>query len=54
MSMSAWQVMHSLSRDGSVADTELPEGTARRVLSYARPMRSVITAFLALVAWCTR
>ena len=49
MSMSAWQVMHSLSRDGSVADTELPEGTARRVLSYARPMRSVITAFLALV-----
>ncbi len=47
--MSAWQVMHSLTRDGSVADATLPPGTARRVLSYAAPFRRIIAAFLALV-----
>jgi ATP-binding cassette subfamily B protein len=40
MSTSPWQVMHSLTRDGSVAETKLPPGTARRVLSYARPIRA--------------
>ena len=49
MSASPWQVMHSLTRDGSVADTKLPAGTAKRVLAYARPMRAVIAAFLVLV-----
>ena len=49
MSASPWQVMHSLTRDGSVADTKLPAGTAKRVMAYARPMRAVIAAFLVLV-----
>ena len=49
MSTSPWQVMHSLTRDGSVAQTALPPGTARRVLTYARPFRAVIAAFLTLV-----
>lgn len=49
MSTSAWQVMHSLTRDGSVAETSLPPGTTRRVLSYAAPVRALIVAFLGLV-----
>ena len=49
MSTSPWQVMHSLTRDGSVAETALPPGTARRVLAYARPFRAIIAAFLTLV-----
>lgn len=49
MSSSPWQVMHSLTRDGSVADATLPAGSARRVLGYARPVRGAIAAFLVIV-----
>ncbi|MFN8077883.1 MAG: ABC transporter ATP-binding protein [Kineosporiaceae bacterium] len=42
-------MMRSYTRDRSVAQRRLAPGTARRVLSYARPYRSWITAFLALV-----
>ncbi|MDT0215190.1 ABC transporter ATP-binding protein [Rothia sp. ARF10] len=49
MSMAGWQAIHSLSKDASVRSKELAPGTARRVLSYARPYRGLITGFLALV-----
>lgn len=49
MSQSAWQMMHSLTRDKSVAQTRLAEGTVRRVLSYARPHTRPIAVFLVLV-----
>ncbi|KGN38740.1 ABC transporter ATP-binding protein [Knoellia subterranea] len=49
MSMAGWQVLQSLSKDSSVRGKELAPGTARRVLSYARPYRRIIAAFLALV-----
>ena len=39
----------SFSRDRSVAQRKLSRGTWRRVLSYARPYRGLITVFLALV-----
>lgn len=49
MTSSPWQLMHSMTRDGSVRDTRLREGTLRRVLSYARPHRRLIGIFLVLV-----
>ena len=49
MSTAGWQVMHSLSKDSSVTSKDLAPGTARRVLSYARPYRRIIAVFLALV-----
>ncbi|MFC7488830.1 ABC transporter ATP-binding protein [Knoellia sp. CPCC 206453] len=49
MSMAGWQAIQSLSKDASVKSKELAPGTARRVLSYARPYRRIIVAFLALV-----
>ena len=49
MSMAGWQAIHSLSKDASVRSKELAPGTARRVLSYARPYRGLIAGFLALV-----
>ncbi|MFW5474189.1 ABC transporter ATP-binding protein [Knoellia sp. CPCC 206450] len=49
MSMAGWQAIHSLSKDASVRSRELAPGTARRVLSYARPYRGLIAGFLALV-----
>ncbi len=49
MSTAGWQVMRSLSKDSSVKTKDLAPGTARRVLSYARPYRRIIVVFLALV-----
>ena len=46
MSMSNWQALHSLTRDGSVKGQELAPGTTRRVLSYAVPYRGRIAFFL--------
>jgi len=50
MSMNAgWGMMRSLTRDSSVAQRKLAPGTARRVMSYARPYKKQIAVFLALV-----
>ena len=49
MSTSPWQLMHAMTRDDSVRDIELADGTLRRVLSYARPHRRQIAVFLVLV-----
>jgi ATP-binding cassette, subfamily B, bacterial len=46
---SGWQMMRTLSRDDSVRDVRLAEGTGRRVLSYARPHSRWIAVFLVLV-----
>ncbi|KAB7744519.1 ATP-binding cassette domain-containing protein [Nostocoides sp. F2B08] len=46
---SGWQTMRTLSRDGSVRDVRLAEGTTRRVLGYARPQSRRIAVFLVLV-----
>ncbi len=48
MSMN-WQVMHSMTKDSSVAERRLAPGTRRRVLQYARPYRRQIGWFLLLV-----
>ncbi len=44
-----WQVMHSMTKDSSVAERRLAPGTRRRVLQYARPYRRQIGWFLLLV-----
>ena len=44
-----WGMMRSLSRDSSVAQRKLAPGTAKRVMAYARPYKSQIGVFLALV-----
>ena len=44
-----WAMMHSLTRDSSVKQRKLAPGTARRVMAYARPYKSQILVFLALV-----
>jgi ATP-binding cassette, subfamily B, bacterial len=44
-----WGMVRSLTRDSSVAQRKLAPGTARRVMSYARPYKSQIGVFLALV-----
>ncbi len=49
MSQSPFMMMRHLSRDQSVLQVHLDPGTTRRVLSYARPYRRWIVAFLALV-----
>ena len=49
MSVAGWQAIHSLSKDASVRSKELAPGTARRVLTYARPYRGIIIWFLVLV-----
>jgi len=50
MSMhSGWGMIRSLTRDSSVAQRKLAPGTARRVMAYARPYKSQIGVFLALV-----
>ena len=46
---SGWQTMRTLSRDGSVRDVRLAQGTTRRVLGYARPQSRRIAVFLVLV-----
>ena len=49
MQGSGWGMVRALSRDSSVAQRKLAPGTARRVMSYARPYKSQIGVFLALV-----
>jgi ATP-binding cassette subfamily B protein len=50
MSMNAgWGMIRSLTRDASVTDRKLAPGTAKRVISYARPYKSHIAVFLILV-----
>src|SRR5665648_148681 len=44
-----WGMVRSLTRDSSVAQRKLAPGTARRVMAYARPYKSQIGVFLALV-----
>ena len=44
-----WAMMRSLTRDSSVAQRKLAPGTARRVIGYARPYKSLIALFLVLV-----
>ena len=44
-----WGMVRSLTRDSSVAQRKLAPGTARRVMSYARPYKSQIGIFLGLV-----
>src|SRR5665647_2484922 len=44
-----WGMVRSLTRDSSVAQRKLAPGTARRVMSYARPHKSQIAMFLVLV-----
>ena len=50
MSMHAgWGMMRSMTRDSSVAQRKLAPGTARRVISYARPYKAMIALFLVMV-----
>jgi ATP-binding cassette, subfamily B, bacterial len=50
MSMhSGWGAMRSLTRDSAVAQRKLAPGTAKRVITYARPYKSQIVLFLILV-----
>ena len=49
MSMQGWQALHSLSRDSSVKERRLAPGTTRRVVGYARPYKTQIAWFLAVV-----
>jgi len=44
-----WGMMRSLTREPSVAQRKLAPGTAKRVISYARPYKSQIIVFLVLV-----
>src|SRR5665647_3119419 len=44
-----WGMVRSLTRVSSVAQRKLAPGTARRVMAYARPYKSKIGVFLALV-----
>jgi len=44
-----WGMMRSLTLGSSVAERKLAPGTAKRSMSYARPYKSQIGAFLALV-----
>ena len=44
-----WQMMRAMSRDDSVREVRLAEGTTRRVLSYAKPHSRTIGVFLVLV-----
>ena len=45
----SWGMVRSLTRDSSVAQRKLAPGTAKRVMSYARPYKSQIGLFLVLV-----
>ncbi|MDQ6936781.1 MAG: ABC transporter ATP-binding protein/permease [Actinomycetota bacterium] len=44
-----WRTMHSFRTDRSVLDRGLAKGTARRVLAFARPYRTQLALFLALI-----
>src|SRR5579875_1263818 len=43
-----WQVMHSLRRDPSVVDKQLPKGTLKRILRFAAPYKRQLIWFLLL------
>src|SRR5215470_9512615 len=45
----AWRVMHSYRRDPNVTQTRLSKGLRRRIFAYAKPYRTLIMIFLALV-----
>lgn len=45
----SWRTLHSLSRDGSVAQAKLAPGTVGRIAGFARPYRSLLGVFLATV-----
>jgi ATP-binding cassette, subfamily B, bacterial len=49
MSMSSWQTMRSFTRDRSVTSQRLKPGSARRIISYARPYRGSLILFLSVV-----
>ena len=50
MSMHAMRAMHSMSRrDATVLERQLPPGTWRRVLRFARPYRRQLLVFLFLI-----
>lgn len=44
-----WGMVRSLTRDSSVAQRKLAPGTAKRVMTYARPYKAQIGMFLAMV-----
>ena len=46
MSAANWHAMRSFSRDRSITHQRLKAGTVRRVASYARPYRWILTLFL--------
>ncbi|MFI7589020.1 ABC transporter ATP-binding protein [Spongisporangium articulatum] len=49
--MAGWQIMRSYRRDEDVKDQKLAPGTRRRILGFARPYRTRIAVFLALVVF---
>lgn len=49
MSMQGWGMMRSFTRDGSITQRKLKPGTARRVMTYARPYLRPILVFLVAV-----
>jgi ATP-binding cassette subfamily B protein len=49
MSAAMRQSFRSMHRDSSVVDKQLPKGTWRRVLGFARPYRAELTVFLAVI-----
>src|SRR3954451_25409534 len=49
MNGASWQVMGSFRRDRSITQKQLNKGTVRRILRFARPYRSWLIVFLALI-----
>ena len=43
---SPWGTLRSFTRDPSVKQKKLAPGTVKRILSYARPYRAIIIAFI--------
>jgi ATP-binding cassette subfamily B protein len=46
-----WQMMHSLRRDSSVTEKQLPPGTVRRIARFAAPYKRQLLWFLILVVF---
>jgi ATP-binding cassette, subfamily B, bacterial len=49
MGHQGWMVLRSMHRESPVGRGKLPPGTVRRILSYARPYKKDIAAFLVIV-----
>jgi ATP-binding cassette, subfamily B, bacterial len=49
MGHQGWQVLRSMHRESPAEHGKLPPGTVRRILSYARPYKKDIAAFLVIV-----